>query len=90
LFAGAAAAGIAASAVALTFLYRRYAGELDGASNLVRASQQEADRQRRLTMVAAEVEEAHATLVPQSASGLPENDPLTSVPQEESRAGFIE
>lgn len=45
LLIGTAAAGLVASTVGLALLYRRYAGELDAASTLVEANDEEAHRE---------------------------------------------
>ncbi len=84
LLVGTAAAGIAASAVGLAMLYRRYAGELDAASRLVDASGQE--NRPEPTMLS--LEERDATFIPQPTSSI--DEPLTSTAAEESRPGFVE
>jgi hypothetical protein len=86
LLVGTAAAGLAASVVGLTLLYRRYAAELDAARQLVRVSEQEPESQSKRKMVS--VDEAHATLVPQK--GLSTDKPVTSAVGQESHPGFVE
>ncbi len=86
IIVGAAAAGLVASAVALTMFYRRYANEVDAASSLVRSSERDAENQPESTMLS--VEEPHATLIPQDA---PTADArLSSAAGEERRPGFVE
>jgi uncharacterized protein DUF3618 len=71
LLVGTAAAGLAVSAVGLTLLYRRCAGELDAASRLVEASEEEAHSEA-LTSV------PEATLVPHDFPNALEDLPVTS------------
>ncbi len=72
MLVGTAAAGLAASAVGFALLYRRYAGELEAASRLVRASEQEPERE-----TIALLREAHATLVPQEVPSAMQDQPVT-------------